>query len=131
MQKRLSLADLLWLTLLFALLAAVAGGMFHIRDSVLQSAGPNAQQDWEEWREAVKEGQAKDLPVQRRVPKSDEPPAVVLLRDHFGVCLTIAVVLSAVLFGTFLLFIRGAINSPGPSINLLSPPRESPAGDRH
>jgi hypothetical protein len=130
MARRLSIADLLWLTLLLAMLAAVAGGMFHVRDSVLQSADAESQQDWEKWREAVKEGQDDKGPVQRRVPKSQEPPALVLLRDHFAVCLTIALVLSLVLFGTFIIFARGVMNSPAPQINSPSHPPESPAGDR-
>jgi hypothetical protein len=131
MAKRLPIADLLWLALLLAMLAAVAGGMFHVRDSVLQSAGAESQQNWEAWREAVKEGQGDEGPVQRRVPKSGEPPALVLLRDHFAVCLTIALVLSSVLFGTFVLFVRGVMNSPSPQVNSPSPRPESPADDRH
>jgi hypothetical protein len=52
--------------------------------------------------------------VKRREPKSAEPPALVLMRDHFAVCLSLAVVLSSVLFGTFMFFVRGALTSPGP-----------------
>ena len=48
-------------------------------------------------------------PVKRRVPKSAEPPALKLMRDHFGVCLGLSLVLSSVLFGTFMIFVRGAI----------------------
>jgi hypothetical protein len=130
MPKKISIADLLWLTLLVALLAAVAGAMFRIRNIVLQSAGAESQQNWDEWREAVQEGQNQEGPVQRRIPKSAEPPAIVLLRDHFGVCLVIALVLSSVLFGTFVLFVRGVMNSPGPPINSSSLPPESPSDDR-
>ena len=50
-------------------------------------------------------------PVKRRVPKSAEPPALVLMRDYFAVCLAIAVVLSSVLFGTFMVLVRGAMSS--------------------
>jgi hypothetical protein len=131
MHKRLSFADLLWLVLWMALLAAVAAAMFYVRQSVLQTAGAETQQNWEEWREAVKAGQNKEGPVQRRVPKSAEPPAIVLLRDHFTVCLTIALVLSSILFGTFVLFARGVMNSPGPQISSLSHPPEFPSDDRH
>jgi hypothetical protein len=129
MPKRFSIADLLWLTVLIAMLAAVAGGMFRVRDSVLRSADTESQEDWDEWREAVQEEQGDPGPVQRRVPRSEEPPALVLLRDHFAVCLTIALVLSAVLFGTFVLFARGVINSPSPPINSPSRRREFPADD--
>jgi hypothetical protein len=130
MPNRFSPADLLWLVLWVALLAAVVAAMFYVRQVVLQSAGAEAQQNWEEWRESVKEGQGKEGPVQRRVPKSNEPPAIVLLRDHFQVCLVIALALSSVLFGTFVLFVRGVMNSPGPPVNSLSPPPASPSSDR-
>ena len=36
-------------------------------------------------------------------------PALVLMRDYFGVCLAVAVVLSSVLFGTFMVMARGAM----------------------
>ena len=49
--------------------------------------------------------------VQRRAPKSAEPPALVLMRDHFAACLAIAVLLSSVLFGTFMVLVRGALSS--------------------
>jgi hypothetical protein len=104
--------------------------MVGVRSNALQSANEDSRRDWEAWREAVQESQSGTGPVQRRVPKSDEPPALVLMRDHFGVCLTIALVLSSILFGTFVLFARGVMNSPTPQINSLSPPRESPADDR-
>ena len=50
-------------------------------------------------------------PVKRREPKSLEPPALVLMRDHFAVCLGLALLLSTVLFGTFMFFVRGALAS--------------------
>lgn len=122
MPKKLSIADLLWLTLFFAMLAGITGGMFYLRDSVVQSATAEGQQEWDQWREAVKEGQEAPGPVQRRVPKSSEPPALVLLRDHFATCLSVALVLSSVLFGTFVLFARGVLNSPVKRFNLPSHP---------
>lgn len=124
MAKTLSNQDIAWFGLLVVVLAAISFAMFRVRDTVLQSAGADSQEDWEAWREAVKEGQGESRPVQRRVPKSEEPPALVLLRDHFAVCLAIALVLSAVLLGTLVLFARGVLNSP-------SPRPESPADDRH
>ena len=128
--RRFHAGDFLWLTLWIALLAAVAAAMFYVRYSVLQSASVQTQREWEAWRESVKEGQGQDAPVQRRVPKSEEPPAIVLLRDHFTVCLIIALVLSSVLFGTFLFLVRGVMHSPGPSVNSPSLPLEYPSDDR-
>jgi hypothetical protein len=54
--------------------------------------------------------------VKRRAPKSAEPPALVLMRDYFAVCLALAIVLSTVLFGTFMFFVRGALQqNAGPA----------------
>ena len=36
---------------------------------------PQAQTEWDEWREDVKELEKQPYPVKRRVPKSVEPPA--------------------------------------------------------
>lgn len=117
MPKKLFIADLLWLTLFLAMLAGITGGMFYLRNSVVQSATAENQSQWDQWREAVKEDQKDAGPVLRRVPKSSEPPALVLLRDHFVTCLSVALVLSSVLFGTFVLFARGVMNSPGKAFN--------------
>jgi hypothetical protein len=53
-------------------------------------------------------------PVKRRPPKSPQPPALLLMRDYFGVCLALAIVLSSVLFATFMFFVRGAFKA-GPA----------------
>lgn len=67
------------------------------------------QESWDKFRaDAAKQtGEAGAGPVKRRVPKSSEPPFVVLLRDHFGVVQTAAVVFSAVLYLFGLILVRG------------------------
>src|SRR3954447_5573727 len=129
MPKTFSLADLLWLLLFFALVAGVAALMFYVRDVTLASSPDQSQQQWDEWRAAVQKGEENRGPVQRRVPESPEPPALRLMRDHFAVCLVGALVISSLVFGTFVLLMRGALQSPSPvagKISSPSPPRESP-----
>jgi hypothetical protein len=104
-----SLATLFWILTYLTVLAAVAGLMFRMRSSALAVYGtPEAQAEWDAWREDAKRLAEESGPVKRRVPRSAAPPALVLMRDHFGVCLGLAVVLSTVLFGTLMLFVRGA-----------------------
>ena len=92
------------------LIGAVVGGVFFARQQALATYGTaDAQAEWDAWREDAKRLADESGPVKRRVPKSAAPPALVLMRDHFGVCLMIAVVLSTVLFGTFMLMVRGAM----------------------
>ncbi len=67
---------------------------------------------WQEFRTDVI-NQPDNAPVSRRTPKSETPPAKVLLNDYFAVCLTLSIVLCSALYVTFMVMIRGAINSPG------------------
>jgi len=104
-----------WLFGYIATIAFVVAGVNYMRSIAFAVYGtPQAQTEWDTWREDVKELERQPYPVKRRVPKSTEPPALVLMRDYFGVCLTIALVLSTVLFGTFMVLVRGAMKNVGP-----------------
>ncbi|HEY2414111.1 MAG TPA: hypothetical protein VGI40_17835 [Pirellulaceae bacterium] len=106
------MASIGWLTAYVVVLALVVGGVRYMRGVAIAVYGtPQAQTEWDTWREDVKELEKQPYPVKRRTPKSAEPPALVLMRDYFGVCLAIAVVLSSVLFGTFMVMVRGATQS--------------------
>jgi hypothetical protein len=48
---------------------------------------PEARRQWQAWRDAPPNTRT-DLPVERRPPSTDEPPALILLRDYFGVMMT-------------------------------------------
>jgi hypothetical protein len=94
------------------MLAGVAGGMFSLRRAALATYGtPQAQAEWEAWRRAAGEMAQAPGPVRRRPPASAEPPALVLMRDHFGVCLAGALLLASVLFGTLLWLAHGALGA--------------------
>ena len=121
-----TLADSIWGLIYFAVMATVISGLVKVRSNVLAAYdAPSAQTDWDEWRAEAKQMETGKGPVKRREPKSAEPPALVLMRDHFAVCLGGAIVLSSVLFGTFMVFIRGALANP--SLRVSSSPRVSPS----
>lgn len=106
---KLKLATLIWLLTYLAVMSAVTGGLLRARREAIATYGSlDAKSDWTQWRTDVENSQDPG-PVKRRVPKSDAPPALVLMRDHFGVCLALSLVLSSILFGTFMVFIRGAL----------------------
>ena len=108
--RQVTLANGLWLTLYVALVAAIAWTLTSARERVLVDlATPGAQTDWDAWRDAAQK-QTSEGPVRRRPPKSAEPPALVLLRDHFPVVLTASIVLSSLLFATLMIVLRGAIS---------------------
>jgi hypothetical protein len=106
--------SLAWLLAYIAVVALVCGGLVYGRHAAFQVYGTDqAQREWWDYRvDVAVEGALDTGPVKRRVPKSSEPPALVLMRDYFLVCLVGAIVLSSVLFGTFMVLIRGALKSP-------------------
>ena len=107
---RFTLAGALWLAAYLAMLAAVVVTLLDVRRQSLATLDtPQARAQWDEWRKAAQREATGAGPVQRRVPKSSEPPALVLLRDYFGVCLAAAVTFSSLLFFVLMFTIRGAV----------------------
>jgi len=101
-----------WLLAYVVVIASVIGGVMYGRSEALKVYGSNeAQAEWDTWREDAKKLADGAGPVKRRVPKSPQPPALVLMRDYFAVCLGGAVLLSTVLFATFMVLVRGAMQS--------------------
>lgn len=73
-------------------------------------ANTKAQSDWQHFRDDVAESvETGQGPVSRSVPKSEEPPALVLLRDYYIECLVVSLVLSSALYWTFAFFLRGVL----------------------
>ena len=113
MPARWSRAYLLYAALYVALLAAVWLGSFYARHWAVSVYGsPAAQAQWDAWRKDAAR-LSQEGPVSRRVPESVQPPALVLATTYFGVCLSIALVLTTVLFWTVVYFLQGVLTSPG------------------
>ena len=110
--------NIAWVLAYFTMLALVIGGLIYGRQQALAVYGSQqAQSDWDQWRGDAKKMAEQPGPVKRREPKSAQPPALVLMRDRFAVCLALAVVLSSVLFGTFMIFLRGAMTPQKPFVD--------------
>ncbi len=76
------------------------------RVALEELAAPQAQANWNEWREDVERDDVEAAGgVTRRTPESPEPPWLVLMRDYFGVCLAAAVVFSSLLFAVAVFFV--------------------------
>jgi hypothetical protein len=109
---KLRASDSLYLLVLLAALVATGWGLMRARQWAFDVYGsPQSQTEWDNWRSDVEKHVERPATVQRRVPKSQEPPALVLMRDYFPICFVGAMGLTAVLTGTFLLFVRGALQS--------------------
>lgn len=116
-----------------AALIGVYVGMRQLRSAALIAYGSEkSQAEWDKWRQDVAEQEkafidaakgTRDIksgplpPVKRRVSKSPEPPALLMMRDRFAVCLAAALLLSGAMIGSMLLLVRGAILGSSTSTN--------------
>jgi hypothetical protein len=97
-----------WLALYALLVITVMWSLFTVRHWALaELAKPKSISDWQAWREDVRDQQSQPGPVKRSVPKSAEPPALVLMRDYFGVSLAGAIIFTTVLYWVIAWFVIG------------------------
>jgi hypothetical protein len=96
-------------------LAAVVGPpccLYAWRESRLAVlATPEARRQWETFREDVRRQTGTAGPVQRKVPRSTEPPELVWLRDYASLAATAWVVLAGVLGGVLAGLVLGVAGS--------------------
>jgi hypothetical protein len=96
------------------MIVAIVWSLRSARDWALtELATPEAMREWEAWREDERQQDDRAGPVRRRVPKSAEPPALVLMRDYFAVSLVGAVVFMSLLYWVIAWFVRGILQSRG------------------
>jgi len=76
---------------------------------------PGVQADWDSFREAMRKESGTDGPVQRKVPKSAEPPELVWLRDFFVLAVVAWVALVGVLGGFASLLVLGISGGAKPA----------------
>ena len=101
--------NIAWFVAYLLTMGALVFSLQRYRTQALETYGTaEAKAEWEEWRSAAKQI-GEDGPVARREPKSSQPPALVLMRDHFPACLGISLLLSSCLFGWMMVCVRGAI----------------------
>lgn len=82
------------------------------KDWLRQWERPETQSDWDGFRRDMRQQSGRDGPVQRKVPKSAEPPARVWLRDFFPLAVTAWVLFVGVLGGFFALLVAGVLREP-------------------
>lgn len=107
----LNATNLVWLVIYLLCMAGVVFGLSVARERALTAmASPEAQANWTDFRSEMKR-QAEDpkAPVARQPPRSEEPPALRLLRDYYGTCVALALVLCSALFITVMVMLRGVL----------------------
>jgi hypothetical protein len=97
----------------FLIVATLAGLDWARRALLAKLDTPASRQEWEDWRSAAKRQAEGEGPIQRRIPKSPEPPTLVLLRDYYEVCIAGAWLFTTLLFAVLVFVVRGMASSTG------------------
>ena len=109
---------MLWLAGYLLTMAALVAGMYLARQVVVANfSSPEALAQWREWKAKTERMSHEQGPVQRRVVTSDEPPALVLMRDSFGAILAGSVAIGSFLFAFLGFTIRGSMQGRTDSTN--------------
>ena len=75
---------------------------------------PQEQERWDAFRRDMVRQAGRDGPVQRKVPKSVEPPVRVWLRDHAVLAVTAWILFMGVLGGVFGMLVVGVTRGHAP-----------------
>lgn len=107
-------ANIAWLVVYLLTMGAVVLGLATARrQAMAEFDSPTAQAEWQEFRDDMKKiADDPAAPIDRRVPKSEEPPTLRLLRDYFGTVVLLALLLCSALFATFMFMVRGVFGGP-------------------
>jgi hypothetical protein len=114
-----------WIAAYVLMLVAIVAGLFALRASVLaEMSTPAAEADWMRWKaEAAKEDGTAG-PVQRTVPKSNEPPLLILMRDYFRASV-VGLLLPVSALYWFIAWLVHGVATQSAEARLRSPPGEA------
>ena len=111
---RLSVGLVVCLAVYLAGAVGIVYGLAEMRDRVIvEMSTPEAAAQWQEWKADAARQDGTAGPVARREPKSDEPPSLVLLRDHYAVLVVAALTIYSFLFGLAVFLGRGIWRTKG------------------
>ena len=72
---------------------------------------PQALAEWRQWKTETERMRDEGSAGQRRAVKSDEPPALVLMRDSFAAILAGSIAIGSFLFAFLAFIIRGSMQT--------------------
>jgi hypothetical protein len=94
----------------FGTTGAAVFGLFRLRENIIaKESTPAAIHEWQIWQE---ESNRLARESGRKPVTANEPPALILLRDHFGPILGTVAVISTGLFAFILLVLWSRIRVP-------------------
>jgi hypothetical protein len=100
---------IIWTPLYVVLIVAVVAGLWYARREALAIyTTPAARAEWQKWVAEAQRQERGEGPVRRRAPRTDQPPAAILMRDYFLTCLAAALLLVTALFWSLAFMMHGA-----------------------
>ncbi|MCA9210741.1 MAG: hypothetical protein KDA55_20420 [Planctomycetales bacterium] len=119
--KWLTPANIGWLIGYGVTIAALLYALYSMRPGLIESfESAGAQEQWQAFVDDAKRQAAGEGPVTRRVPRSAEPPTLVLLRDYFSTCVAGAVIFGSALYFSTMFFVRGIFSARRPRPHVAS-----------
>jgi hypothetical protein len=108
MTVKFSGASWLWLAGYVIAMTALIAALVVARERVVERLSrPEAQRQWQAWRDEVRRRNAAQSPNSRHAVASDEPPSLVLLRDRFPAIVATSVLVGSFLFAFLMFVARG------------------------
>lgn len=102
-----------WLIGYIVMAAAVISLLVYARQqTIAQLDTPEARAQWQAWKAETERQANSQGPVTRRKVQSDEPPALVLLRDHFATIVGMSLTVASCFFLFLMLIVRGVRKTP-------------------
>jgi hypothetical protein len=106
--------NIAWLVGYLVMLAIVLWGVVAARNwAIAQLNNATARAEREEYLESMRRDQAAGGPVQRRIPHTNEPPELVMLRDRFWVVVAAVCVFTSLFYGFAMYVVRGLRRADG------------------
>lgn len=104
--------NLLWLSAYLVFAAVLVAGLLQLRRSALAELdNPRARREWQQWKAETRRQSEAAGPTQRRAVKTDEPPGVILLREHFPLIVATSLLIGSFVFVFLMWLVRGMIRS--------------------
>jgi hypothetical protein len=102
----------IWFPIYLFVIGLVVAGLLYGRKTALRVYGDQeAQEGWDEWVKDVANEQPRAGPVARRTPKSAGPPALILMRDYFAVCLGGSLLVTTAVYWSLAFLLHGALTT--------------------
>ncbi|HEX7448912.1 MAG TPA: hypothetical protein VF306_15265 [Pirellulales bacterium] len=103
-----------WLAGWLVVMTAIVASLWLVRGRVVDDLSrPEKIAQWRAWRAETERQDPSAGPVRRRTAQGDEPPALVLLRDHFGAIAATTVLMGSFLFAFLAFIIHGLVRGRG------------------